>query len=61
MRSILIGHYEDNPNFSGWVEGTRNDGTRWIMYLDETGSPVEYFGYRDESGAILGDPIDLSQ
>ena len=45
--------------FSGLVEGERDDGTTWIMWLDDKGSPALFWGDRDPSGAVIGDPILL--
>jgi hypothetical protein len=61
MRKVLTGRY-DNPSehgFAGWVEGVRDDGTSWILFIDENGSPAEFFAQRDESGAILGEGVAL--
>jgi hypothetical protein len=61
MRQILTGRYDSVDGYAGWVEGVRDDGSKWIMYIDENGSPTEFYGERDESGAIVGEPIDLAQ
>lgn len=45
---------------SGWIEGVRDDGTEWIMWIDAAGSPAFYWPTRDESGSVIGDPIDLA-
>ncbi|QAX92890.1 hypothetical protein KNU39_gp81 [Gordonia phage Mutzi] len=45
--------------YAGWIEGVRDDGTTWIIYLDENGSPQTFWGERDDTGAIIGDPILL--
>jgi hypothetical protein len=61
MRKIVTGRY-DNPGesgYAGWVEGTRDDGTSWILFIDENSSPAEFFAQRDESGAILGEAVAL--
>lgn len=61
MQRITIERYPnpDDLGFSGLIEGTRDDGTTWIMWLDEVGSPVLFWADRDESGAAWGDPIRL--
>jgi hypothetical protein len=47
--------------FDGWIEGTRDDGSTWIMWLDAVGNPLIFFGQRDaESGAVEGEPVLLS-
>lgn len=46
--------------FDGWIEGIRDDGSRWIMWLDANGDPLVYYGQRDESGAVEGEPVVLS-
>lgn len=47
--------------FDGWIEGTRDDGSTWIMWLDAVGNPLVYYGQRDaETGAVEGDPVVLS-
>lgn len=47
--------------FDGWIEGVRDDGSKWIMWLDALGNPLIYFGQRDaESGAVEGEPVVLS-
>jgi hypothetical protein len=61
MRRIVTGRYDSltEAGFAGWVEGTRNDGSTWILFVDQDGSPAEFFAQRDESGAILGDGVAL--
>lgn len=46
--------------FDGWIEGVRDDGSTWIMWLDSSGNPTVFYPQREESGAVIGDPIDLS-
>ena len=50
-----------SAHFDGWIEGVRDDGTTWIMWLDANGNPVAFFPQRDESGAVIGDPVSLTQ
>lgn len=77
MQRITIGRYGTIPAdvarpadpaltpaqdmYDGWVEGVRDDGTSWIMFLDKGGSPECFWGDREESGAVNGEPIDLSR
>ncbi len=44
---------------AGWIEGERDDGTSWIMFLETDGSPVVFWGRRDEDGGVIGDGILL--
>lgn len=46
--------------YAGWIEGIRDDGSTWILWLDDKGGPVSYWGRREESGAVIGGPIDLA-
>jgi len=61
MKRICIERYPnpDELGFSGLVEGTRDDGSTWILWLDEHGSPSVYFARRDESGATTSDAVLL--
>jgi hypothetical protein len=59
---VTTGTYDEpsETGYAGWIEGTRVDGTKWIMWLDENGSPAVYYAQRDiETGAIIGDPVEL--
>lgn len=47
-------------HFAGWIEGVRDDGTTWIMYLDAAGSPEIYWARRDSDGGVIGDGIPLA-
>lgn len=61
MSNINIGRYrEGNGSWSGWIEGTREDGTSWITFLDENGAPSLHYPNRDERGGVIGEPIVLS-
>lgn len=76
MQRITIGRYgvipsdvprPDDPDltpaqdlYAGWIEGVRNDGTTWIMWLDAAGSPDQFWARRDEDGGVEGEPVDLS-
>ncbi|WP_280319945.1 hypothetical protein [Nocardia wallacei] len=46
--------------YAGWIEGVRDDGSTWIMYLDAAGNPEIYWGRRDEDGGVIGDGILLA-
>lgn len=46
--------------FDGWIEGTRDDGSTWIMWLDAAGNPTVFYPSRDVDGGVIGDPVDLS-
>lgn len=62
MSNITIGRYSDPPltdTWSGWIEGTTDDGKSWITYLDGSGRPVLHWPSREESGAVVGEPITL--
>ena len=61
FRRINIERY-DNPEqigYSALIEGVRDDGTGWIMWLDNNGSPSVYFARRDETGAVISEGVDL--
>lgn len=45
---------------AGWIEGVRDDGTSWIMFLDAQGGPQVYWGQREADGAVTGEMIDLA-
>ncbi|AHH20825.1 hypothetical protein NONO_c60490 [Nocardia nova SH22a] len=44
---------------AGWIEGVRDDGSTWIMYLDGSGSPECFWPRRESDGAVIGDPVRL--
>lgn len=46
--------------YAGWVEGVRDDGTSWIMWLDASGGPECYWGRREPGGAVVGDSVSLA-
>lgn len=63
MQNITIGRYDHESitmDYAGWVEGIRNDGSTWIMWLDENGSPTQYFACRDADGGVEGEPVLLT-
>ena len=47
-------------HYAGYIEGVRDDGTTWIMYLDAAGSPEIYWGRRDPDGGVIGDGVPLA-
>lgn len=75
MHNITIGRYDDTEGrvhrdtsgtieriertHAGWIEGTRDDGSTWIMFLDAAGSPEIYWAQRDAGGGVIGDGIPL--
>jgi hypothetical protein len=74
MKKITIERYPVTPRFtlpdgtevtsvtdfcSGLIEGVRDDGSSWIMFLDADGSPEVFWALREEDGAVIGDPILL--
>lgn len=50
-----------SDEFAGVIEGVRDDGSRWIMYLDAAGSPLVFWSARDETGMVVGQPISLQE
>lgn len=46
-------------DYDGWIEGTRDDGSNWIMWLDAQGSPGYFWAQRDPDGGVIGDPVRL--
>lgn len=63
MSNITIGRYDGcsatspdgevsplTDTWSGWIEGTTDDGKSWITY---------HWPTREESGAVVGEPITL--
>lgn len=71
MSNITIGRYDgctehsdagDRPltdTWAGWVEGEDSAGKSWIVYLDGSGRPALYWPQREESGAVVGEPVKL--
>lgn len=62
-------HHDDDGNevsretfdpHAGWIEGVRDDGTTWIMFMDAHGSPECFWARRESNGGVIGDGIDLS-
>lgn len=64
MQRITIGRYkapsDELPEgvhaasefHDGWIEGIRDDGTSWIMWLDANGNPEVFYANRDEDGGV---------
>ncbi|WP_280498377.1 hypothetical protein [Nocardia farcinica] len=50
---------EEFKAHAGWIEGVRDDGTRWVMFLDAQGSPQTFWARREPDGAVTGPMIDL--
>jgi hypothetical protein len=50
---------EDFQAHAGWIEGVRDDGSRWIMYTDAAGSPQIFWPHRGDDGAVRGVPVEL--
>jgi hypothetical protein len=68
MKRITIERYNreahNTPNgwsYSGLISGETNDGRRWIMWLDEDGAPAVYWPERESDGAVVGEPITLTE
>jgi hypothetical protein len=67
MSNITIGRYgaDEAKNsitgrgFSAWIEGVDDAGEGWVLWLDENGRPIVYFGHREKSGAVLEPRIHL--
>lgn len=63
MRKITIERYPvaaaTTCGYGGLVEGERDDGSTWIMWLDDSGSPAVYFAHRGEGGETIGDGLVL--
>lgn len=73
MQRITIGRYRDMPAdiprpadpalapaqdlYAGWIEGVRDDGTEWVLFLDKVGSPAVFWPRRAEDGSVIGDPV----
>lgn len=45
--------------FAGLIEGIRDDGSRWVMYIDAHGSPLVFWNEREDDGAVVGEGISL--
>ncbi|MBF6326567.1 hypothetical protein IU451_29145 [Nocardia cyriacigeorgica] len=64
MKNISIGRYGPretiDDGYTGYIEGARNDGSTWILFLDADGSPALYWADRDSGGGVIGDPVILT-
>jgi hypothetical protein len=66
MQNVHIDRYPadhaKNPDtgkgFAGHISGTDDTGNRWIMWLDEKGTPVVFFAHWDENDDVH-EPYDL--
>jgi len=45
---------------AGLIEGETEDGQSWIIYMDAHGKPNIYWPRRDESGAVIGEPVSMA-
>lgn len=60
MQRVEIGRYPvPAEGWAGYIEGTRDDGSTWIMFMNENSSPACFYGEREESGAVVGEGIWL--
>lgn len=72
MSNITIGRYDgcltihadgsESPlteTWAGWIEGEDSGGKSWIVWLDGSGRPALYWPEREESGAVVGEPVKL--
>jgi hypothetical protein len=72
MQNVTIGRYKPFPGevpegatdvaeiYDGWIEGTRDDGSTWIMWLDANGNPECFWPRRAADGGVEGEPVDLT-
>ncbi|MGV0738220.1 hypothetical protein ABQF35_14330 [Mycobacterium syngnathidarum] len=61
MQRIEIGRYPvPAEGWAGYVEGTRDDGSTWVMFLDAAGSPAQFYGVREPDGAVVEEPVVLT-
>ncbi|MDE1673841.1 hypothetical protein [Nocardia gipuzkoensis] len=44
----------------GYVEGSRDDGTRWVVFIAPDGTPQYFYPHRAEDGIVSGDVVFLS-
>lgn len=57
MGNIEIHRYPyPTQTYGGYLEP---DDKSWIIYLDMDGKPCVYWPERDESGAVVGEPLFL--
>ena len=63
MQRITVGRYKDDDTkteYAGWLEGVRDDGTEWILWLDGDGNPTAFWPQRDTDGGVIGEPVSLT-
>lgn len=59
MSNINIERYAAGINYTGLIEGVGDDGVGWIIFLGADGRPSLYYAAREESGAVIGEPVSL--
>lgn len=60
MKRISIERYTTpTAGYAGLIEGETDGGSRWIMYLDDTGKPEVYWADRTKDGSVAGHAIRL--
>lgn len=60
-KRITIERYKEPGEYGGLIEGETDDGRQWILYLDAEGRPRLFWPQRDPDGAVVGEPIGLSE
>jgi hypothetical protein len=61
MKRISIERYKiPTSGYAGCIEGETDDGTQWIMFLDETGKPEIFWPDRTPDGGVVGTAIGLT-
>lgn len=61
MKRVSIERYKTpTANYAGCIEGETDDGTQWIMFMDETGKPEVFWPTRTPDGGVLGMAVPLS-
>ena len=59
MYNITIGRYAHESitkEWAGWIEPADKS---WIIYTNADGKPALYFTEREQSGAVIGEGIDI--
>lgn len=55
MKRVSIERYKTpTANYAGCIEGETDDGTQWIMFMDEAGKPEVFWPTRTPAGAVPG-------
>lgn len=75
MQNITIGRYRPASDYgievpegsvdvadewAGYIEGTREDGSGWILWIDAAGNPSVFYAQREADGGIIEPGIPLS-